>query len=158
VRRILGSLIAVALMTFGLTGVTAVVTAQPAHALCQASNLEGDWKTTNIFDFDTVQVNVRFVCNDQRICDPICHGPDVYHTIRPFIRCHPVDCDLGTARADNVNGWIRAGFVHGADHHWIWVSSLENGAKVRVFTDIDRAPYGNGDGPEDTIIDEVMVR
>ena len=151
-RRYLGSLVALALMALGLTAVGTTIAAAPAFALCVTSELQGNWHNIDPNTTGMSAVNVTFTCNDQRICDENghCTGPDVFHSMDPFGRCHPTDCEWGWLRASNqADGWIEATYNFGFKTSYVWLKTYHfyGLTYLRVYVNNDfrrRSPVGYG--------------
>src|SRR3954451_12611007 len=96
----------------GMLGVAwTVASAPPAHALCAAPAMEGDWHNIDVNTRSMTRVVVGFNCGDQVLCDTDghCTGGESYFTFRPFGKCSPTDCDWGTRLAQAMSdGWHRA--------------------------------------------------
>jgi hypothetical protein len=147
-------------MALGLTAVATVMTAAPASAACVESKLQGNWHNIDPNAGGLARVDVAFTCNDQRICDENghCTGPDIFHTMHPYGRCHPTDCDWGERRATNQSdGWIEANFDFGFVNEFVWLKTYEfDGLTyLRAWTWHDFAP---GDSRADFATDEWMLR
>jgi hypothetical protein len=159
-RRTVGSLLAVLLMAAGLTAVGTAVASSPAFALCSASQLQGNWHNIDPNTSAMSRMDVTFTCNDQRICDENgrCTGPDIYHSTRPWGKCHPTDCDWGWQRATNQSdGWIMSTYNFGFKTSYVWLRNYQFNwltyLRVYVFNDFTPA-----DGRADYSTDEWMLK
>jgi hypothetical protein len=160
-RRSIGALLALAfLLTMATTTTAVVTTAQPAQALCAASNLEGVWHNIDSNTRAMARVDVTFTCNDVRFCDPNgnCTGPDIFHSMRPWGSCQPTNCDWGTRRAtDMSDDWIRAIYNFGFKTSYVWLKTYQFSGitYLRVWVHNEFAP---SDPRTDYTTDEWMLR
>jgi len=145
----------------GMLGVAwTVASAPPAHALCAAPAMEGDWHNIDVNTRSMTRVVVGFNCGDQVLCDTDghCTGGESYFTLRPFGKCSPTDCDWGTRPAQAMSdGWQKAVYSYSWATKSVWVKTYQyygqTYLRVWVYTDFTAA-----DGRTDYTTDVWMLK
>ena len=158
-RRVVPAFLVLVLAMFGLTALT-VQQAQPAHALCAAQPMTGDWHNINSSTNAMTRVVVGFNCGDVILCDTNghCTGGQSYFTLRGFGKCSPTDCDWGTRVAQDMgDGWQRATYSYSWATKYLWVKTYVyyGLTYLRVYTWTDFTP---ADGRTDYATDEWMLK
>lgn len=158
-QRFLQLCVALLMALSGAVGVS-VAAASPAHALCAAQPMAGNWSNIDPNTRALTRVNVVFVCDDVRRCDSNgnCTGGQSYFTLRPFGKCSPTDCDWGTKRAISMgDGWERATYGYSWATKYVWVKTYVFSGRtyLRVYTFTD---FTAADGRTDYTTDEWMLK
>jgi hypothetical protein len=154
-----GTMLAAVVLAIGFAAVLTVTTAKPAHALCVANNLEGNWHNIDSSTNAMTRVTVSFSCGDVVLCDQNgnCTGGTSAWYVHAWGRCHPTDCDWGVRQATSMgDGWIRAIYNFGFKTSYVWLRTYQyyglTYLRVWVFND-----FTPSDGRADYTTDEWML-
>jgi hypothetical protein len=154
------SMLAIAALAVSFAAVSVTATAQPAHALCVATELPGSWHNINANTNAMTRVDVAFTCNDVILCDTNgnCSGGGSGYTVKAWGKCYPTDCYWGSRTAASAgDGWIRAVYDFGFKTSTVWLKTYSYYGRtyLRVYVYNDFTP---ADGRTDYVTDEWMLK
>lgn len=160
VQKRLATMLAIVALAVGFSAVAVAADPKPAHAICVASQFQGNWKNINASTNAMTRVDTTFTCNDTVLCDQFgnCTTPGAAHTVNAWGKCHPTDCDWGSRAATSVSGgWLKAVYAFGFKTSTVWLKTYQYYGKtyLRVYVNNDFTP---ADGRADYVTDEWMLK